>query len=397
MDHDDQKPPLKIQLEGHASRRRLSPSDQRRSLLYLQLKPPFVTERDHPASLRSLTEWAVKTSDLLRELLADLNARLDGASPDSGPQPGPPEDLVAQVQELQNQLKELQNQVETHRDDLNSQRALRESLGISLQREMDSLRQDVERRFVQDAEKERRLEDVLRQLQRPSDAEIQADIQILQKQILQIRQAQDIELLEILKSRLPDPETDPEETPPEGEVHPDALYDAAARLQALLGRASSPALEQKLGAEIDQLKALGYDLEMESRLQERASDILKLLLPRLLEQGPAERLHQRARHYVFVHLPDLLEDLEDLGRRELAPEHLGALHHALEGILEDMGLEEIRPARGDALKASEHSLLRVERTPEPGMEGRIAQCLRAGLRLRSSGELVRKAEVSVYP
>lgn len=392
MDHDEQKPPLRIQLEGHASQRRVSAGDQRRSLLYLQLKPPFVTERDHPASLRSLTEWAVKTTELLRDLLSDLNARLEGPSPAPEPDPSqdPPEHLIAQIQEIQ-------SQIETFRDDLNSQRALRESLGISLQREMDSLRQDVERRFVQDAEKERRLEDVLRQLQRPSDAEIQADIQILQKQILQIRQAQDIELLEILKSRLPDPETDPEETPPEGEVHPDALYDAAARLQALLGRASSPALEQKLGAEIDQLKALAYDLEMESRLQERASDILKLLLPRLLEQGPADRLHQRARHYVFVHLPDLLEDLEDLGRRELAPEHLGALHHAVEGILEDMGLEEIRPARGETLKAAEHSLLRVERTPEPGMEGRIAQCLRAGLRLRSSGELVRKAEVSVYP
>jgi len=57
----------------------------------------------------------------------------------------------------------------------------------------------------------------------------------------------------------------------------------------------------------------------------------------------------------------------------------------------------VRPRRGDALDRAEHSLLRVERTAEEGLAGRVAACLRPGLRWRATGQTVRRAEVSVFP
>lgn len=333
---------------------------------------------------------AIKPSLLDMQL---LTARFKDA-----PEPASIKDIEAVlVARLDAFVQTVADRLEAFRTDLDLQRSLSEGLNMEFRKDVDALRAEFQCRVERDEEDQRRLRESLKALQRPPEPEVQEDIRVLQKQILQLRQAQDSELLGLLRNRLPQEEAPADEEPPEGPVDPERLLDAAERLAELLRREPPAAVEQKLVAELEAMRALASDLLAESKLQERASDILKLLLPRLLEQGPAERLHQRARHYVFVHLPDMLEDLEDLGRRELPPEHLGALHHALEAILEDMGLEEIRPARGETLKAAEHSLLRVERTPEPGMEGRVANCLRVGLRLRANGELVRKAEVSVYP
>lgn len=333
---------------------------------------------------------AIKPSLLDMQL---LTARLKDA-----PEPTSVKDIEAVlVARLDSFVQTVVDRMEAFRTDLDLQRSLSEGVNLEFRKNLDTLRAEFQGRLERDEENQRRLQETLKALQRPAEPDVQDDIRLLQKQILQLRQAQDSELLELLRNRLPAEEAPADEEPPEGLVDPERLLDAAERLAALLRRDPPATMEQKLVAEIDALRALAADLLAEAKLQERATDLLRMLLPRLLEGAPAERLHRRARHYVFVHLPDLLEDLEDLGRRELPPEQVGPLHHALEGILEDMGLEEVRPARGETLKASEHSLLRVERTPEPGMEGRIAQCLRAGLRLRSSGELVRKAEVSVYP
>lgn len=305
--------------------------------------------------------------------------------------------LVARLEAFQQDVVE---RLETYRLDLDLQRSLSEGLNIEFRKDVEALRAEFQRRIAQDEQNQKDLLDAQRQLlggQAARDLDVQEDIRILQRQILQIRQGQDAGVLQALRGRLgpEDADEDPEEFP--GAVSPDALSDAAARLDAVLRRGPSPVLEAKLLVEIERLQSLASDLELEARLQERASEILKLLMPRLLQQAPAEQLQRRARRYVFVDLPDVLEDLAELGHRELSPDQLGPLQHALEGILVDVGLEEIRPARGETVEAAEHSLLRVEPGPEPGLEGRVASCLRAGLRVRATGEVVRKAEVSVYP
>lgn len=165
-----------------------------------------------------------------------------------------------------------------------------------------------------------------------------------------------------------------------------------------LARTLPPEPALRMEQELGELRSLLQALDQEEHFRRRAGEILRLLRERLLGRGPQAAFRRRIHDFLFLRVPDLLEDLKEAAHREeLTPDALRGFQQALEGLLDKMGLEEFRPREGDLLTVSEHGLLRVERVGKPGLQGRIASCLRPGLRVRATGEIVRKAEVSVFP
>ncbi len=165
-----------------------------------------------------------------------------------------------------------------------------------------------------------------------------------------------------------------------------------------LARTLPPEPALRMEQELGELRSLLQALDQEEHFRRRAGEILRLLRERLLGRGPQAAFRRQIHDFLFLRVPDLLEDLKEAAHREeLTPDALRGFQQALEGLLDKMGLEEFRPREGDLLTVSEHGLLRVERVGKPGLQGRIASCLRPGLRVRATGEIVRKAEVSVFP
>ncbi len=230
-----------------------------------------------------------------------------------------------------------------------------------------------------------------------SRADLEAEVRELREEVRQLRRDQDLPVARVLEDMLaapvessPDP---PASAPPGVEV----LRSLAGRLERLAGLVPGDG-GRRVASELEPLRAVVRDLESETHWQERASAVLQVLERRLLAGGPGQQARRQARVFLCERLPDLLEDLDDLHRgAELPTGALAAIHRELGGILEDAGLEEVRPRRGDPLDRAEHSLLRVERTAGEGLGGRVAACLRPGLRWRATGQTVRRAEVSVFP
>jgi len=244
-----------------------------------------------------------------------------------------------------------------------------------------------------------RTEDLLANLRRASasPADLHAEVRELREEVRQLRRDLDSPVARVLEDMLAAPvepaPDQPEPAPPRIEV----LRSLAGRLETLTGLVPGDG-RQRVASELEPLLNLVRDLELETHWQERASAVLQVLERRLLAGGPGQQARRQARVFFCERLPDLVEDLEELQRgADLPPGALAAIHRELEGILEDAGLEEVRPRRGDAVDRAEHSLLRVERTAEEGLAGRVAACLRPGLRWRTTGQTVRRAEVSVFP
>lgn len=330
------------------------------TLLEARLQPPY--SEVHAAHLASLLTN-------LRERLAASSQAEAGMGRSGGPDAERLQALTTQAGSLRN----LALQVE-------QLRALTEERALQAEAALEELRSQVSRLGSSRAE-----------------TATGHDLQALEARLARVERWQESGIAQLLATRLEAGAAAVEEEGPGGEA-----AVSAPSLQAVVTRLSRlaqdlPQLGPRLQGDLDAMRALQEGLELEDRLRERAGEILRQLLPRLLDQQETEGLLRRARHLLFVGLPDLVEDLEELGRRDLGPAELGHLHQALEDVLGDSGLEELRPARGESLKAAEHTLLRVERKAEPGLEGLVASCLRPGLRLRATGEVIRKAEVSVYP
>ncbi len=226
-------------------------------------------------------------------------------------------------------------------------------------------------------------------------------VESLRREVRGLRRELDSPLLARLGEVLPlSPSTGLEE---EEELPELALPSRQALLQiernlTELTRTLPPEPAGRLNRELEDLRSLFQALEQEEHFRRRAGEILRLLEARLVERGPEAAVRARVRDFLFLRLPDLEEDLQELARREeLEPDGLRGFQQALEDLLDEAGLEEVRPRRGDLMQAACHSLLRVERVGEPGLQGRVAFCLRPGLRVRATGEIVRKAEVSVFP
>lgn len=207
------------------------------------------------------------------------------------------------------------------------------------------------------------------------------------------------ELLAISGSRDPEDPSDLDEEEPLEFALPSR--EALSRMEGSLtelARTLPPESARRMDQELGELQSLLQALDQEEHFRRRAGEVLRLLEERLVGRDPQAAVRRRIQDFLFLRVPDLLEDLEEAARREdLETPVMPSTRRALEALLEEMGLEELRPRHGDLLMASEHSLLRVERLGEPGLQGRIASCLRPGLRVCATGQIVRKAEVSVFP
>lgn len=125
---------------------------------------------------------------------------------------------------------------------------------------------------------------------------------------------------------------------------------------------------------LTQVKALREALEGISGQAERLRELSRL-------EGAMERLVEERSRLLFGDVPEVLAAVDEESAARLR---------------DLLGLEEIRPRRGDAFRPSEHNMLRAVPDGGEGLEDRIAECHAAGLRLRESGRVVRQAEVSVF-
>jgi chromosome segregation ATPase len=272
--------------------------------------------------------------------------------------------------------------------------------------ELDKLRESCrDLRAGREAQEEdlRGLERALASLQATRDeplAGLAESVESLRREVRGLRRELDSPLVAHLEEVVPVPaSTDPQEEELPELVLPsrDALLQIEGSLTEL-ARTLPPEPAGRIASELEDLRTLLQTLDQEEHFRRRAGEILRLLEARLVERGPEAAVRVRVRDFLFLRMPDLEEDLQDLARREeLEPEALRLFEQALEDLLDEAGLEEVRPRRGDLMQAACHSLLRVERVGEPGLQGRVAFCLRPGLRVRATGEILRKAEVSVFP
>lgn len=145
--------------------------------------------------------------------------------------------------------------------------------------------------------------------------------------------------------------------------------------------------------------ALRKDLELTVPIT-RKSPVLKKLREQVKEaidtqaRSPEEleRLHARL---VKVLVPEFVEVLE-AARRSGDPNlpFFRELEERIAALLEAAELEEIRPAPGTMYRPAEQNLLKAVRSDEPNLRDQVERCVNRGFRYR--GELVKKAEVTVY-
>lgn len=158
-------------------------------------------------------------------------------------------------------------------------------------------------------------------------------------------------------------------------------------------RALPPEQAQGLSDWTSAVDRLHQRMEEERRFEERAGALVELLRERLLAGRARDELAEARNRMVFVDLPDLLAQSEDLARCA-DTEGRRALDEFRRRVLEVVGLDEIHPRRGEPFDASRHSMLQASH--EDGPENTVARCLAPGLVLRATGQLVRKADVSVH-
>lgn len=151
---------------------------------------------------------------------------------------------------------------------------------------------------------------------------------------------------------------------------------------------------QELDRSLKILGDLHEQMEEERKFEERAGALVELLRTSMLASRSRDGLAESQARLLFTEIPDLLGRLEDLARRASTPETRRKLEEFRRQVLDQVGLEDIEPRQGDPFNASRHNMLQAD--PDEGPEQTVARCFSRGLALKATGQLVRKANVSVY-
>lgn len=189
------------------------------------------------------------------------------------------------------------------------------------------------------------------------------------------------------------PEAAEETAPPVSALPPNAVYSLLRAMSALRVDLA-PLQAEVLDAPLQAVSSLHDRLEVEKQLEERAGALLELLRGRLLAGRARDELASAQDHLLYVILPDLLARVEELATRSDSDTRR-ALEEFRRHVLELVGLEEIAPLSGDAFDPARHNMLRAE--TDDGASGTVGRCYTRGLAMAATGQLVRKADVSVYP
>lgn len=247
------------------------------------------------------------------------------------------------------------------------------------------------------ASESQRMLDELRQLageERHEVAELRAEVASLTARVQQLEllvERMTRHLVLDAAEHLPEVAEAPE--PPTSLLPPRATRGLLRGLQGLRNQLEPEDARDFDGA-LTSLQSLNDRLEAERQFEERAGVLVELVRERLLAGRKRDELAQAQDHLLFVEIPDLLHRVEELALR--SP---GETRKELEGfrrlVLANAGLEEISPRSGEHYDPGRHNMLRAETDDGPSQT--VGRCFSRGLSLQATGQLVRKADVSVYP